>query len=141
MDSSTCIEQKGVIEEIDRDLARVQIKAFSACANCHSKAGCGMGESADREILAHVPGTGDFRAGDTVTVIMKRTMGWKAAVLAYIVPFAIVLLALLILTSLQYSELVTGLVSLVLLVPYFVLLYLLRERLKTAFTFSIRKAY
>jgi sigma-E factor negative regulatory protein RseC len=66
-------------------------------------------------------------------------MGWKATLLAYVIPFMLVLITLLVLNSLQTDELLMGLGSLAILVPYFTALYLGRERLRNSFSFTIRK--
>lgn len=54
-----------------------------------------------------------------------------AMLVAYVVPFVIVLLGLLILLALGVNEGIAGLVSIGLMVPYYVVLYLLRGRLET----------
>lgn len=139
MDSSTCIEQKGVVEEISHGLVKVNITSFSACTNCHSKQACSVLDSAVREVVAPADNISSFSIGETVRVIMKRTMGWKATVMGYVIPFMLVLTTLLILSSLQLHEVVVGLGSMVILIPYFVILYLNRERLRKTFSFTIQK--
>jgi sigma-E factor negative regulatory protein RseC len=139
MDSSTCIEQKGVVEDVSNELVKVNITSFSACANCHSKQACGVLDSSNRELFVPINTSHDFSIGEIVGVAMKRTMGWKATILAYVLPFILVLTTLLILNSLQIHEVVVGLGSLVVLVPYFSALYLRRDRLRNTFSFTIRK--
>jgi positive regulator of sigma E activity len=139
MDSSTCIEQKGVVEDISDELVKVNITNFSACANCHSKKACGILDSSSREIFVPIDKDRTFSIGETVGISMKRTMGWNATILGYVIPFLLVLATLLILNSLQMHEVVVGLGSLVVLIPYFLALYLSRDRLKNTFSFTIRK--
>lgn len=139
MDSSTCIEQKGVVEDISNGLAKVNITTFSACTNCHSKKACGILDSASREIFVPLKNVNSISIGETVGIEMKRSMGWKATFLGYIIPFILVLATLLVLNSLQLHEVLVGLGSLVILVPYFTALYLGRERLRNSFSFTIRK--
>ena len=139
MDSSTCIEQKGVVEEISHGLVKVNITSFSACTNCHSKQACSVLDSAVREVFVPSNNINSFSIGETVRVIMKRTMGWKATVMGYVIPFMLVLTTLLILSSLHLHEVVVGLGSLVILIPYFIALYLSRERLRNTFSFTIQK--
>jgi sigma-E factor negative regulatory protein RseC len=139
MDSSNCIEQKGIIEAIDTGVARVLITSFSACAGCHSKSACGMAESADKQVHVSVGSDSQFRTGEHVKISMKKTMGWKAAILAYFVPFTLVIITLLTLTSFNYHEVVAGIGSLGILAPYFFILYLVRHRLQATFSFSLRK--
>jgi len=139
MDSSACIEQKGVVKDISNGLVKVNITSFSACANCHSKQACGLFDQVEKEIDIPKIEAMDLEVGDGVRVIMKRTMGWKAALLGYFFPFMLVLTTLLILHSLKLNELLVGLGSLMVLIPYFTVLYLSRERLRNTFSFTIRK--
>ena len=138
MDSSPCIEQKGVIEEIIDGKAKVRISSFVACANCHVKAACGIPEGTTRIIIAPLLGE-NFNKGESVYINMKRSMGIKAALIAYILPFIIVISTLLILSMFDLEELITGLISLAILIPYFSGLFLFRDRLKRSFIFTLRK--
>ncbi len=139
MDSPPCIEQKGVIEEISDELARVRISSFAACAYCHARKACGIPEGTSRVIEVSVTEKG-FSKGDPVYINMKRSMGLKAAVIAYIVPFVIVITSLLLLTMFNIGELFSGTISLVILIPYFTGLYFFRDRLKRSFIFTMKKA-
>lgn len=139
MDSTGCIEQKGVIEDISDGVASVNITTFSACSHCQSKSACNISENSSRIIEVPVLES-TFSVGELVNIIMKRSLGMRAALLAYIFPFMLVLILILTLDSFHVNELITGLMSLLLLVPYFLGLYLYRDRLKKSFTFSLRKA-
>lgn len=138
MDSATCIEQKGVVEAISEGMVKVNITTFSACANCHAKKGCNFIESKTQHIFAPT-GKTHFSIGETVRVIMKRHLGLRAAFIAYIMPLTVLVITLLILSSMQISELIVGLSALLIMVPYFLLLYRFRESLKNTFTFSVNK--
>lgn len=138
MNSSTCIEQKGVVEEISEGMVKVNITSFSACANCHARKACNFIDSKIKQII--VPSEGDHYAiGDTVHVIMKRVLGLKAACIAYIVPVFLLITTLLILTSLKFNELVVGVFTLLILAPYFLLVYRFRESLRKMYTFRLKK--
>ena len=139
MDSSPCIEQKGVIEEITDGLAKVRITSFTACANCFTKDSCGINKAVDRHI--EIPTRkGEFQKGESVFVNMRRSMGLRATLIAYVLPFFLVIATLLILTSIRLNELYAGLISLSILVPYFTGLYFLRDHLRRTFIFTLRKA-
>ena len=70
---------------------------------------------------------------------MKQSLGYKAMLLAYGLPFLMVLMALIIFTTLHFSELIAGLGSLSILVPYYLIIYYFRDKLQKTFTFTIRK--
>ena len=136
MNSTTCIEQEGVIETISEGMAKVNITSFSACANCHAKKGCNLIDSKTKHILLPT-GKTQYSIGDTVRIFMKRSLGLRATLIAYIIPLVILITTLLVLTSLKLNELFVGLITLLILVPYFILVYHFRESLKKTFTFRL----
>ena len=80
-----------------------------------------------------------LKPGDRVDLLMTRSMGNKAVILGYFLPFVLVLVTLLILSSLL-TELWAGLLSLSILVPYYIILALFKDRLSRTFEFKIEPA-
>lgn len=138
MDSMDCIEQKGIIEEIRNGIARVNITSFSACGSCQSKGACQISESSSRIIDVNIEDS-MFHVGETVQVLMEKSLGLKATLLAYIIPFIIVISALITLTETGISELISGAVSLGLLAPYYIALYFNKDKLQKQFQFTLKK--
>jgi sigma-E factor negative regulatory protein RseC len=138
MDSVACIEQKGVVAAISKGMITVNITTASACANCHAKKGCNFLNSETRHIMVQAGGY-HFKVGESVRVLMKRSLGLKATLIAYIIPLLILVITLLTLSSLKLNELFVGLTTLLILVPYFLLVYRFRESLKNTFTFRLNK--
>ena len=136
MDYTSCIEQKGVVETISEGMVKVSITSFSACANCHAKKGCSLIDSKTKHIFVPL-GKTQYSIGDTVRIFMKRSLGLKATLIAYIIPLVILITTLLVLSSLKLNELFVGLITLLILVPYFMLVYHFRESLKKTFTFRL----
>jgi len=58
--------------------------------------------------------------------------------LGYIIPFLIVLVTLIVSLNLIGNEGIAGLISVGILVPYYLILYFNRDSLKSAFRFRIR---
>jgi positive regulator of sigma E activity len=138
MDSTDCIEQKGIIEDIENGTATVKIVSFSACVSCTSKGACLAGESAEKNISVFI-GDESFSTGELVKVSMKKSLGLKAALLAYFLPFIVLLVTLLVLTSLGVNEVISGIMSLAVLVPYFLIIYILKHKLQRVFQFKLSK--
>jgi sigma-E factor negative regulatory protein RseC len=138
MSSSSCVEQKGIIEEVVNGFAKVRVSSFAACAKCHAKSACGITEGSTR--FFQVPVAKDeYSTGESVIIEMERHMGLRAAFIAYFLPFLIVITSLLILTSFNVSELFSGTISILILIPYFTGLYFFRDHLKRSFKFTLRK--
>ncbi len=138
MNSAECIEQKGIVKEVINGKIMVSLTSFSACAHCHSKKACSLYKSETREI--EIPaGNLHLKPGENVFVQIKEKKGLHAALLAYIIPFVIILFMLILLSSIGLSELFAGMISILAIAPYFIMLYFRRKNLKKTFSFSLRK--
>lgn len=138
MNTSVCFEQKGIIESINDHLITVRIDRGSACGHCSAQGLCNLAESTER--IINVENSSQlFSVGEWVQVTMSRNMGNKAILLGYFIPFVLFLSTLLILSFFGFSDLLTGLVSLLILIPYFLILYIFRDKLRRTFSFSIHK--
>ena len=111
----------------------VKILAESACASCRVRNKCGMGESRE------TPEAPFFEEGEAVEVHTDQVMGLKAVFFAYMLPFLLVLTALLILLQTGSREVVAGTVSLCILGIYYLVLYLFRSKLSKEIVFKIKK--
>jgi sigma-E factor negative regulatory protein RseC len=138
MEASVCIEQEGVVEEIMDHRIRVRLRRDSACGQCSAHALCNLSDVSER-IIESTDDTMNLKAGDVVGVAISRNMGNKAVLLGYFIPFLLLLVVLVTLNSMGFKELVSGLVSIAVLIPYYLLIYLLRDRLNNSFHFSVRK--
>lgn len=138
MNTSVCFEQKGIIESVNNNRITVRIDRGSACGHCSAQGLCNLAESTERIIEVN-NSTQLFSIGEWVQVTMSRSMGNKAILLGYFIPFVLFISTLLIFSAYGLPEWITGLVSLLILIPYFIILYIFRERLRRTFSFSIHK--
>jgi sigma-E factor negative regulatory protein RseC len=138
MNTSVCFEQRGIIESINNNRITVRIDRGSACGHCNAQGLCNLAESSE-QIIEVYSSAQTFAVGEWVQVTMSRTMGNKAILLGYFIPFVLLITTLLILSAFGLSDLITGLVSILILIPYFLIIYLFRERLRRTFSFSIHK--
>ena len=134
----TLITHPGTIQKIEGKKVFVRVLAQSACASCHVKGACTVADLADKIVEVHSDTTSGIEVGDDVTVAMKQSLGTRAVLLAYLLPFLLVIASLIIILSLTGKELLAGLVSLIILVPYYLGLYLLRDRMRKTFYFEIQ---
>jgi sigma-E factor negative regulatory protein RseC len=137
-ESSVCHE--GTVIKTDETTVFVRIEASSACAACKAKSMCNLTDVQEKVIEAGKAGTSTFKPGENVTVFMHRALGTRALWLGYLIPFVIVIIALFLFSELTGDELQAGLISLILLLPYYLGLYLFRNKLKKTFTFEVRKS-
>ena len=71
-------------------------------------------------------------------VIGETSMGMMAVVLAFVLPFVLLIFSLFLLMALIENELYAALLSLAVLVPYYYILWLNKTRLKQKFSFTIK---
>jgi sigma-E factor negative regulatory protein RseC len=137
MKNEETISHEGVVTKITDDELEIKILAQSACAACHAKSACGMGEQAEKILTVPRPKGKDFAIGQKVNVRMAIGQGNKAAVLAYLIPILLLLAVLFACLGLGVNEGLSALISIVALIPYYIVLYLRRDKLRKQFDYTI----
>jgi sigma-E factor negative regulatory protein RseC len=136
--NGSCASRTGVVSGITAANIEVNIISMSACSGCHAKGLCTAFEQEEK--IISVPNVGqNVQQGDKVNVMMKISMGMKAALLAYLLPLVIVMAALLLLLETGVGELFAGVISLISLAGYYFVIYLVQDKLKKQFSFFIEK--
>ena len=130
------VDHIGRVQEVTSTDVLVSIINQSACADCHAKGACGMADSTEKNVVVQ-KSNHNFRIGQEVKVILKQSLGFKALLLGYIIPFFLVVISLILLSSFGVSEGKAGLISLSILLPYYVGLHLFRKSISKHFTFDI----
>ena len=137
MKNEETISHEGIVTKITDDELEIKILAQSACAACHAKSACGMGEQAEKILTVPKPKKQNFTLNQKVNVKMAIGQGNKAAVLAYLIPIVLLLAVLFVCLGLGMSDGLSALISIVALIPYYIILYLKRDKLKRQFEYSI----
>ncbi|MBR3426565.1 MAG: SoxR reducing system RseC family protein [Bacteroidales bacterium] len=137
MNTQETISHEGVVTKITDDELEIKILAQSACAACHAKSACGMGEQAEKTLLVPRPKDKEFALNQKVNVKMAIGQGNKAAVLAYLLPIILLLAVLFVCIGLGLGEGLSAIISFISLVPYYIVLYLRRDKLKRQFEYTI----
>ena len=135
--SEETVSHEGVITKIDGDTLEIKIIAQSACAACHAKSACTMSDQAEKVLTVPKPEGQEFQLFQKVKVVMAVGQGNKAAILAYLVPIVLLLAALFICIGIGLSEGWAALIGIVVLIPYYFILYLRRDQLKKKFDYRI----
>lgn len=131
------ISHEGVITKIGDDTLEIKIVAQSACAACHAKSACTMSDQAEKVLIIPKPEGQNFHLFQKVKVVMAVGQGNKAAILAYLVPILVLLAVLFMCLGLGLSEGLSALLSIVALIPYYIVLYSQRDKLKKKFEYRI----
>ena len=139
MKEKKSVSHKGTIIEITDRNIKVEIINKSMCAACHAKGFCSAGDSKDKIIDVAYFNNGEYAVGDVVEVMMRRSMGFKAVWISYVIPLAILLIFLLTLQGLGLGELYAGVAAVLAVSMYYLVIYLFRGKLADKFVFTIAK--
>lgn len=131
------IKHEGVITNIVNNVVTVSIKGNVNCDGCHAKGVCGVDESQSKEINIY-DDSQNTKLNENVTVVLKKNLGLQAVFWAYVFPFVLMLVVLLI-ASVLVAEWMAGVLALAILFPYYLLLRSFRKIFRDRFRFSILK--
>ena len=129
------ISHEGIVESAEKNSVMVLLSPGVSCSGCQASGSCNI--SGDDRKIIKVDGSYDFSQGEKVLVSMKRSQGYSALVLGYLIPLVLVVVSLIVLLLLSLNELYAGLISICLLIPYYLTLLLLRKSISRRFTFSL----
>ncbi len=132
------IKHQGIVENINGSHLQVRIIQTSACASCSIKGHCSSADTKEKLIDVTDDNVSSYQPGDRVWVIGELSMGVMAVLLAFILPFLVLIFSLFIFMAIWNDELGSALCSLALLIPYYYILWLNKSRLGKKFSFSIR---
>jgi sigma-E factor negative regulatory protein RseC len=144
------IKHDGIVIAVNGDgTVLVHIVQTSACAACKAKAMCASAESKEKEILALFVGEEakrregerqDIKIGDEVVVMVQQKMGWKAILLAYMLPFIVMMTVVAIGNGLLgIREEVIGTAALCAMGVYYIVLGFFKDKIQKDFSFTARK--
>lgn len=138
----TNIKHLGIVENINGSRLKVKIVQSSACSACSVKGHCSASETKEKIIDVYNKNNVPCQVGERVMIVGTTSMGMKAVLLAFVLPFIVLLLALIISLKLTGGdEAVSAQVSLGTLVPYYLIIYICRNRLSRSFMFILESIY
>ena len=132
------IRHTGIVSGINGELAHVQIVQSSACSSCKAKSMCMSTESQQKEMDAVM--LEPLQVGDRVEVEVREHLAWKAVLLAYVLPFIVMMSVIAVLDVLTgWDEAIVGTIALCSIALYYLVLSQFKHRLQKQFTFTVRK--
>ena len=131
------ISHEGVITKIDEGNIEIKILSKSACASCNIKGACNMSEMQEKIITIPAPKDKNLSIGQEVKISMGLGQANRAVIFAYVIPLIILVAMIFILSTLKIEEGLNALISIGTLIPYYLILFLFRNRLKRNFEYEI----
>lgn len=133
------IKHQGIVENIIGTQVFVRIVQTTGCTSCSAKGYCSSSESKEKVIEITTSPETLFNLGDRVTVIGETSMGMMAVLWAFIIPFILLITFLFTLMFVtDGNELLSSLLSLAFLIPYYLILWMNKEKMKKIFSFTIK---
>ena len=132
------ITHSGVIESIEDGCVHVRIVQTSACAACKVAGYCNAAESKEKVIDVFCDAVAsNLSVGQSVTVATSGGVAARALLWGFGLPFVVMMVVLVVALQLSGSEGAAALSTLVALVPYYGVLWLLRDKMREQLAFTI----
>lgn len=135
--SQSKVTHCGTVIRIEGDAVFVKMEVKSACSACHAKGLCSSSEMAEKTV--ETSAAEPVSVGDAVIVEMDESLGLKAVVFAFFIPFVILAGMIFVIYHFTGSEAAAALISLGALAPYYLLLILFKKYFRKKFVFTCRK--
>ena len=133
------IKHNGTVVSIDPSKVCVRILQTSACSACKVASHCNAAESKEKIIEVSTAASADYVIGDTVVVSTSPSAVSRAMTIAFVFPFLVMVAAVLIALWITSDEILSALIGLGVLVPYYLIIYFLGERVTRGVSFEIEK--
>ena len=127
----------GIVERIDDGCVHVRIVQTSACAACKVAGYCNAAESKEKIIDVYCNSVAAYQVGQQVVVSTSGQVAVKALLWAFGVPFVLLMTVLVLVLLLTANEGLAALSALAALVPYYLVLWLLRNKMREQLAFRI----
>ena len=133
------IKHRGRVEKVEGSHVVVRIVQTSACSACSIKGHCNASESKEK-LIDVFEVNASYQIGEEVVLLGTTSMGMQAVLLAFGVPLVILIVALGVTMHLtDGNALVSSLVGLLSIVPYYFAIHFNKYKLKKTFSFTIEK--
>lgn len=133
--SKGSVRQSATVLTVTDAEITLEVCRAEACGACRAHSACGG--SSERTMTLANDGQG-YRVGEQVMLVMERSMGLKAVVIAYLVP-VFLMIGTLLLAGMWLSELVSGSLALLVLVIYMLMIRVFRGAISREISITIEK--
>lgn len=99
-----------------------------------------MNDSKEKNIEVKLSNTSDYKIGQEVVVCMEQKMGTKAVLLGFFFPFLVLIISAILSNKFIFpnNETLTALTSIFSVSAYYLIIYMLREKIEKEFHFRIK---
>lgn len=136
---SNKIKHAGVVDGVEGECVRVRILQSSACSACKVAAHCNASETKEKIIDVMDADASHYQKGDQVMVVADTAVGFRASLYGYLLPLILMVVTLVGVLAATHSEGLAAVSALGILMPYYVLLFLMRNKLRNRLSFTLER--
>ncbi|SNU02965.1 positive regulator of sigma(E), RseC/MucC [Prevotellaceae bacterium MN60] len=131
------IRHSGVVESIEDGCVHIRITQTSACAACKVAGYCNAAESKEKIIDVYCDDVAAYSIGQAVVVTTTGQVAARALLWGFGFPFLLLVVVLFLTWLLTAHEGWAALCALASLIPYYMVLWLMRDKMSQQLAFSI----
>lgn len=145
------IRHDGIIESIEGSNIKVRIitttptnghpsskEEGNGCASCKVASHCHASEAKEKIVdVSMPPDSHEWRVGQSVVIFTQASMAGKALLIGFGLPLLLMLIVLAVTMAAGCSEGMVAMLMLGSLLPYYLIVWLLREKLARQLSFQI----
>ena len=131
------IRHSGVVESIEDGCVHIRITQTSACAACKVAGYCNAAESKEKIIDVYCDDVAAYSIGLAVVVTTTGQVAARALLWGFGFPFLLLVVVLFLTWLLTAHEGWAALCALASLIPYYMVLWLMRDKMSQQLAFSI----
>lgn len=132
------ISHSGIVERVEDGCVSVRILQTSACAACKVAGHCNASEAKVKIVEVHCDtGASHWEVGQPVTVVAESRVARLALWLGFVLPLLLLLCTLVATIMTTKNEGMAALASLLVLVPYYLVIWALRSQVSRRVSFRL----
>jgi len=132
------VTHSGIVRKITGNKAEISVISKASCVSCSLNNVCSVSDMKEKMIEVDLSQLAQYKEGDNVVVEMKQSYGTWAVLLGYFFPFLVLFLGLMLFLHFGLDQGLAGILAIALLVPYYSILYFLRDFFKKRFRYHIQ---
>ena len=127
------------MESVAEGCVKVRILQTSACAACKVASHCNASDKKVKIIEVFCDDAASYQIGQEVRVTASRQVAANALLLSFGLPFLLLMLILIVTLKLSENEGVAAVAAIASLVPYYLVLWLFKDRIRQRLAFALER--
>ena len=127
------------MESVAEGCVKVRILQTSACAACKVASHCNASDKKEKIVEVFCDDAASYQKGQEVRVTASKQVAANALLLGFGLPFLLLMLILIVTLKLSENEGVAAIAAIASLVPYYLVLWLFKDRIRQRLAFALER--